>query len=171
VKHSLNDSILNYLSDLVTPKEVNKGKLYKLLEQGNVEGMRELFYAFFASIPYHWYTNNDIANYEGYYCSVFYTYFTAIGVEVKVEDATNHGRIDMVAILNGRCYVIEFKVKELSSGNKAIEQLKERKYHEKYVGYKSTHLGSGEVREIYIIGVELNKTDRNITDFEWERVL
>lgn len=171
VKHSLNDSILNYLSDLVTPKEVNKGKLYKLLEQGNVEGMRELFFAFFASIPYHWYTNNDIANYEGYYCSVFYTYFTAIGVEVKVEDATNHGRIDMVAILNERCYVIEFKVKELSSGNKAIEQLKERKYHEKYVGYKSTHLGSGEVREIYIIGVELNKTDRNITDFEWERVL
>ena len=98
-------------------------------------------------------------------------YFTAIGVEVKVEDDTNHGRIDMVAILNGRCYVIEFKVKELSSGNKAIEQLKERKYHEKYVGYKSNYLGSGDVREIYIIGVEFNKTDRNITEFEWERVL
>ncbi len=171
VKHSLSDSILSYLSNLVSPKEANKGKLYILLEQGNVKEMQELFFAFFASIPYHWYTNNDIANYEGYYCSIFYTYFTAIGVEVKVEDATNHGRIDMVAILNGRCYVIEFKVKELSSGNKAIEQLKERKYHEKYVGYKSNYLGSGNVREIYIIGVELNKADRNITEFEWERIL
>ena len=28
-------------------------------------GRRELFHAFYASIPYEWYTNNDIARYEG----------------------------------------------------------------------------------------------------------
>ena len=71
----------------------------------------------------------------------------------------------------GRCYILEFKVKELSSGNRALEQLKEKKYHEKYVNHKSMYLGSGEIREIYLVGVELNKTDRNITDFAWERVL
>ena len=30
--------------------------------------------SFFASIPYEWYTNNDIASYEGFYASVSYSY-------------------------------------------------------------------------------------------------
>ena len=34
-----------------------------------------LQHAFFVSIPYEWYTNNDIAKFEGYYASVFYSYF------------------------------------------------------------------------------------------------
>ena len=37
--------------------------------------METLFHAFFASILYEWYTNNDIAKFEGYYASVFYSYF------------------------------------------------------------------------------------------------
>ncbi|HMV41969.1 MAG TPA: AAA family ATPase [Leptospiraceae bacterium] len=170
VRMSLNDVILKYLSTLNTEKELNKVKLYRLLEAGDINGMRDLFHAFFASIPYNWYTNNEIASYEGYYSSIFYTYFTAIGVEVKVEDASNKGRIDMVAILNGRCYILEFKVNEMTPNGKAIAQLKERKYHEKYIGYVSTHLGSGTVSEIYLIGVEFNKTDRNITAFDWEKI-
>jgi hypothetical protein len=169
VKYSLNDYILGYLSNYqVTEKERNKDKLYNFLYDGEVSKLKDLFHAFFASIPYNWYTNNDIANYEGFYSSVFYTYFTAIGVEVKVEDATNNGRIDMVAILNSRCYVLEFKVNELTSEGKAIEQLREKKYHEKYVGYESKHLGSGVVKEIYLVGVEFSKTDRNITAFDVE---
>jgi hypothetical protein len=169
VKYSLTDYILGYLSNnQVTEKERNKDKLYNFLYDGEVSKLKDLFHAFFASIPYNWYTNNDIANYEGFYSSVFYTYFTAIGVEVKVEDATNNGRIDMVAILNSRCYVLEFKVNELTSEGKAIEQLREKKYHEKYVGYESNHLGSGSVKEIYLVGVEFSKTDRNITGFDWE---
>jgi hypothetical protein len=170
VKHSLNDYILKYLSNQSMEKEKNKSKLYRILYAGEVAKLKDLFHAFFASIPYNWYTNNNIANYEGFYASVFYTYFTAIGVEVKVEDATNHGRIDMVAILNSRCYVLEFKVNELTPEGKAMEQLKERGYHEKYVGYESKHLGSGTVKEIYLVGVEFSKTNRNITAFDWEKV-
>jgi hypothetical protein len=171
VKYSLNDYILGYLSSQqVTEKERNKDKLYNFLYDGEVAKLKDLFHAFFASIPYNWYTSNNIANYEGFYASVFYTYFTAIGVEVKVEDATNHGRIDMVTILNSRCYVLEFKVNELTSEGKAMEQLKERRYHEKYVSYESTHLGSGTVKEIYLVGAEFSKTDKNITGFDWEKV-
>lgn len=171
VKSSLTDSILKFLANTSsTDKEKNKSNLFKLLHKGDVEGLKNLFYAFFASIPYNWYTNNTIANYEGYYASVFYTYFTATGIEVYVEDATNLGRIDLVAILNHRCYVLEFKVNEMTGVGKAITQIKEKKYHEKYVGYASTHLYSGTVGEIYLIGVEFNKSDRNITAFDWEKV-
>ncbi|MEM7180420.1 MAG: AAA family ATPase [Spirochaetota bacterium] len=170
VKMSLNNSILKFLSDSSRDKERNKTSLYRILFNGEVEKLKDLFYTFFASIPHQWYTNNTIAQYEGYYCSVFYSYFTATGIEVKVEDATNQGRIDMVAVLNGRCFIMEFKVNEMSPAGNALQQLKEKRYFEKYVGYTSNYLSSGTVAEIFQIGVEFNKEDRNITAFEWEKV-
>ena len=66
-------------------------RLARLLETVDCEGLRDLFQAFFASIPYEWHAarrcrraNNDIANYEGYYASVFYSYFAALGYEITV---------------------------------------------------------------------------------------
>ena len=170
VRNSLNDVILTFLSSLVSEKEKNKSRLYRILYAGEVEKLKDLFHSFFASIPYNWYTNNDIASYEGYYCSVFYTYFTAIGVEVVTEDATNLGRIDMAVLLNGRCFIMEFKVNEMNPEGRAMKQLQDKKYHEKYTDYESQYLSSGKVKEIYLIGVEFNKTDRNITTFECVRV-
>ncbi len=169
VKLSLNDSILRYLTDLNSGKEDNKIRLFEILEGSDIDELRNVFHSFFASIPYEWYTKNTIANYEGYYCSIFYCYFTALGLEVKAEDSTNHGRIDMSVIFRNRCYIFEFKVNELTQEGSALEQLKKRKYHEKYIGYESTHLESGTVEEIYLIGAEFSRTDRNITRFEWER--
>ena len=49
--------------------------------------------AFFAGIPYEWHTNNDIARYEGYYASVFYSYFAALGYEIVVEESSAGGRL------------------------------------------------------------------------------
>ena len=170
VRNSLNDVILTFLSSLVSEKEKNKSRLYRILFAGEVEKLKDLFHSFFASIPYNWYTNNDIASYEGYYCSVFYTYFTAIGVEVVTEDATNLGRIDMAVLLNGRCFIMEFKVNEMNPEGRAMKQLRDKKYHEKYTDYESQYLSSGKVKEIYLIGVEFNKTDRNITAFDYVRV-
>ena len=170
VRNSLNDVILTFLSSLVSEKEKNKSRLYRILFAGEVEKLKDLFHSFFASIPYNWYTNNDIASYEGYYCSVFYTYFTAIGVEVVTEDATNLGRIDMAVLLNGRCFIMEFKVNEMNPEGRAMKQLRDKKYHEKYTDYESQYLSSGKVKEIYLIGVEFNKTDRHITTFECVRV-
>ncbi|MCK7581394.1 MAG: PD-(D/E)XK nuclease domain-containing protein [Chromatiales bacterium] len=39
--------------------------------------------------------NNPIARYEGYYASVFYSYFAALGLEIRLEDASRQGRLDM----------------------------------------------------------------------------
>ena len=41
--------------------------------------------------PYQWHTKNDIARYEGYYASVFYSWFAAAGLDVRVEDSTSRG--------------------------------------------------------------------------------
>ncbi|HMZ59456.1 MAG TPA: hypothetical protein PL048_11815 [Leptospiraceae bacterium] len=37
--------------------------------------------------------------------------------------------------MKGRCYIIELKVNEMTPEGKEITQIKERKYHQKYIGY------------------------------------
>ena len=121
--------------------------------------MEALFQAFFAGIPYEWYTNNAIADYEGYYASVFYSYFAATGFDVTVEDSSNRGRADM-AVRFGGVYLFEFKVVEQATEGAALDQLKARGYADKYRAY-------GE--RIHLIGVEFSKETRNVTAFEVER--
>ncbi len=70
-------------------------------------GLAALVESFFASIPYEWYTNNDITSYEGFCASVFYSYFAGLGLDVVVEDSSSHGRLDMAVRFNGNVYLSE----------------------------------------------------------------
>lgn len=137
----------------------NLYKLYQLLSVNDFTGLKSLFHSFYSSIPHHWYDNNPIAQYEGYYASIFYSYFAALGLNVKVEDVTNHGRIDMSVKFNENIYLFEFKVVELSPDGRAIEQLKNKNYAAKF---KADNL------PIHLIGVEFSKKERNIVGFDVE---
>ncbi|UXZ54239.1 PD-(D/E)XK nuclease domain-containing protein [Halomonas sp. 7T] len=58
-----------------------------------------------------------IAQYAGHnvsqvYASVFYSHFSALGVNVPVEDASHHGKVDMGVDFNGHVYLFESKVVE-----------------------------------------------------------
>ena len=62
-------------------------------------GLAALVEAFFASIPHQWYTNNDIASYEGFYASVFYSYFAGLGLDIAMEDSSDRGEpIHLIAV-------------------------------------------------------------------------
>ncbi len=160
VRQSLNRSLLRYLVKDSTRQMANSTQLYRLLEANNFAGLETLFHAFFASIPYEWYTNNDIARYEGYYASVFYSYFAGLGLNIAVEDSSSHGRLDMAVLFNNHVYLFEFKVVELASAGAAMAQLQERRYADKYRA-----LG----QPIHLIGVEFSKDERNVTAFDVER--
>ena len=160
VRQSLNRSLLRYLVRDATRQRANSTRLYRLLEANDFAGLQTLFHAFFASIPYEWYTNNDIAGYEGYYASVFYSYFASLGMDVRVEDSSSHGRTDMAVLFNSHVYLFEFKVVELASAGAALAQLQERGYADKYRA-----LG----QPIHLIGVEFSKDERNIAAFDVER--
>ncbi|MDE2736271.1 MAG: ATP-binding protein [Gemmatimonadota bacterium] len=160
VQQSLNRSLLNRMTGDASRRAAHSAQLYDLLEANDFAGLKTLFHAFYASIPYEWYTNNDIANYEGYYASVFYSHFAALGLDVRVEDSSSHGRLDMAVLFNGHVYLFEFKVVELSSAGAALAQLQERRYADKYRA-----LG----QPIYLIGVELSKDERNISAFDVEQ--
>ena len=160
VRQSLNESLLRYLVQDSTQQMANSVRLYRLLEANDFVGLETLFHAFFASIPYEWYTNNDIARYEGYYASVFYSYFAGLGLNIAVEDSSSHGRLDMAVLFNDHVYLFEFKVVEMASAGAAMAQLQERRYADKYRA-----LG----QPIYLIGVEFSKDTRNLAAFEVER--
>ena len=157
VRQSLNECLLQHLVQDSEQQTANSIRLQRLLAAYDCAGLKELFHAFFASIPYQWYTNNDIAHYEGFYASVFYSYFAALGHEIAVEDSSSHGRLDMAVTTGGHVYLFEFKVVEMSSPGAALAQLRER-------GYAAKYRGRGE--PIHLIGVEFSRQTRNLTAFE-----
>ena len=124
VRESLSRSLLNRMTGDTSKQVAHSARLYDLMLANDFDGLRALIHAFFASIPHQWYTNNDIANYEGFYASVFYSYFAGLGLDIAVEDSSSHGRLDMAVRFNGRVYLFEFKVVELAPDGAAMAQLK-----------------------------------------------
>jgi hypothetical protein len=161
VEVSLNTALLASYTSPDGNSAENSVRLEELLLANDVHGLRELFQSFFGGIPHQWYSNNPIANYEGYYASVFYSYFAALGFDVRVEDATNHGRIDMTVILPQRIFVFEFKVVELLPDGRALQQIKDKGYADKY---RSKGL------PLVLVGVEFSREARNVVGFEVELV-
>ena len=160
VQQSLNESLLSHLTGNPSRRVEHSARLYDLLLVNDFEGLETLFEAFFASIPYQWHTNNEIANYEGYYASVFYSYFASLGLSITVEDSSRAGRLDMAVEFNGNVYLFEFKVVERVSSGAAIRQLQARDYAAKY-------RSRGEA--IYLVGVEFSQETRNVVAFEVEQ--
>ena len=160
VRESLNRSLLRYLVQDSSRQTANGVRLYRLLEMNDFDGLKTLFQIFYSSIPHQWYTNNDIADYEGFYASVFYSYFAALGLNITVEDSSSHGRLDMAVRFNGNVYLFEFKVVEMSPPGAAMAQLKSRRYADKY---------RSPDQPIWLIGVEFSKDTRNVVAFEVER--
>jgi hypothetical protein len=107
VKQSLTDYILAAYHYSQAEKERAQNRLYDCLIEGNIDGIREIMHSHFASIPYDWYRKNEIDKYEGYYASVFYAYFASIGIEVKAEDSTNHGKVDMAVVMADKVLIFE----------------------------------------------------------------
>ena len=95
VRQSLNKSLLSRLAVDPSAPVRQRLRLYDLLQAGDFDGLKALLKAFFAGIPYQWHVRNDIADYEGYYASVFYALFAAAGLDLTVEDSTSRGRVDL----------------------------------------------------------------------------
>jgi len=181
VQMSLNNLFIDYLTDNYNPLE-NMKSIYLPLLENNLEEFEKALKKIFSSIPYNNYTNNKIYEYEGYYASVIYTYLASLGIKIIAEDVTNLGRIDLTIFVGDRIYILEFKVVEkqliIENGklkmekseiiceicdkkektNSALEQIKAKKYYEKYLG---------EGKEIYLMGIEFSKEEKNICSFHY----
>ena len=77
-------------------------------------------------------------------------------MEIILEDVTNHGRIDMTVRFNENIYLFEFKVVEFFPNGKALEQLQNKDYAQKYRNLN---------QPIHLIGVEFSKEQRCVVGF------
>ena len=160
VRVSLNMHLLNYLSGAPSRTSSLRFRMIKALQQQDMQQVKKLFQSLFSSIPYEWYTQSRMDEYEGYYASVVYAFLASLGVDLHPEPSSNHGQADLIIDSKEVVYILEFKVVELvGDGQKAITQIKEKGYHQQYVQ-------AG--RKVILLGMDFSKQERNIAGFEFE---
>jgi hypothetical protein len=162
VYQSLNNALLDAWTPNSQDKVSHRRSLYRLLLANDFEGLEVLIGGLFSSIPGEWFTNNPIARYEGYYASVFYAYFASLGLDIVTEESSNAGRLDMALRFNDQVYLFEFKVVELAPEGRALQQIKDRGYADKY---------RGDGLPIHLIGVEFSRERRGLVGFEVEHLV
>ncbi|MFO7803900.1 MAG: hypothetical protein R6V55_16580, partial [Desulfovermiculus sp.] len=68
--------------------------------------------------------------YEGYYCSVFYCYFAALGLDIRPEEVTSHGHRHGCAFCRTGLYLRVQGQGSGSNSGKALAQLQVKGYAE-----------------------------------------
>ena len=159
VETALNRALLPVYGVPARQQIAARARVRDLLRTADWAGLQTQLKALFASIPSDWYRRNALAGFEGHYASVFYSHFAAMGLDVQVEDATSHGRIDMTVRHAGQVFLFEFKGVERQAGGEALAQIRARGYADKY-------LGRGE--PVHLIGITFGRAERNLIGFEVE---
>ena len=157
VKTSFNDFLLDYLVKNKEEKTKLELTLTEILLKGQLEESKEVLKSLYATVPYHLFVRKDIREGENYYAVVLYMYLAGAGVDVYVEDTTDKGRIDLTAIVLDKVYIMELKIE--GEGN-PLEQIKERRYYEKYLNYP----------EVYAVGIEIDKENKTVKNVLWEKI-
>jgi hypothetical protein len=165
VRQALNSQFISGYAGLTSLKLDSRLQMKKELSTGNVTSLIKTIKGLFAGIPWRNFTNNDLANSEGYYASVLYAFFASINAQVIPEDITNHGQADMTIIFRNHIYVLEIKVVEkLPEGNNtALQQIIQRNYAEKY--------RNREGMTVHEVGLVFNKTERNLVQADYVTIL
>jgi len=152
VKNSFIDYLYEkciHITDSVTKNKFTL--LVDCLKQCKYDDFIEIINQILSSIPYNHIANQD----ESYYHTVFYLILSASGVEVLTEVLTSRGRIDIAVFFEKIMYIIELKCNH--SADKAISQIKNKKYAEKY---------ENEGKEIKLMGINFDTKKREITDWK-----
>ena len=157
VRQRLNEQMLRYLVKNTTRQMANHVRLYRTLAANDFPRLKKLIRRFFTSIPREWYVHHDMAGYEDYCASVFYSYFAALGFQVKVEDSTSRGRVDMAVLFHDNVYLFEFKVVEVAGEAAASARLSGGGFADRY-----RHLN----QPIHLVAVEFSKDRRRVVSFE-----
>jgi hypothetical protein len=161
VRLALNDYFIEDYTGISADLKSWQGDLYNALSTGNIASFEQHIRALFAGIPWRNFTNNDLANFEGFYASVLYAFFASLNAQIIPEDITNHGQADMTILLGNHIFVMEIKVVDhLPEGNnQALQQIVQKNYAEKY--------RNREGISVHEVGLVFNKTERNLVQADY----
>lgn len=121
------------------------------IRNGDLESIKNVFAALFASIPY---TGND-APFEHFFQTVIYIVFTLLGKYTHCEMHMFTGRIDCIVETDKFVYIFEFK--RDSSADKALDQIVKMQYAKPY---------AADPRKTFLIGINFNSETRSLE--EWK---
>ncbi len=119
---------------------------YDAIWADDVSGFMRVFQSFLASVRYDLHIPN-----EKYYQTIFFIVFELLGIYIEAESCTNEGRIDAYIRTAKAVYIFEFKLNK--SAKKAVGQIVDRRYYEKFQ--------SGNL-PIRMIGVNFNSAKGRI---------
>lgn len=137
-----------------TPQTINLLlQLKNSFENNDLDAVFRYLNALFADIPYQIFETKK----ESYYHSIIYLTFKLLGYYAKAEVSTSHGRIDAVVINKTTVYILEFKVNDTAQN--ALQQIKDKKYADKY---------TNQNKEIILIGIACNQ--KTIEDYLIEKL-
>ena len=161
VRMSLNTQLIHYFVNDAKLLDTSRSQMETALLTQNFDLFKTTLSQFLASIPYAWYTHNKLPHYEGFYATLVYSLLNAMGLDAIPEDTTNRGRIDLsVKILDQYYLLFEFKVQKQATAQSALQQIKDRRYPEKY---------AAQGLPIYLVGLIFDEEARNVVDFAWEQ--
>jgi len=125
--------------------------------QHNIEGFADRLRSFFSKIPYQWQIGNGPFHNEVWYTGMLYALFPDHRTGSPSGGFFRPRQTDMALFHGGQMFVFEFKMANEDGGqdaaaHKAIEQIEEKGYAEKY-------RGRGE--PIHLIDVAFSR-DRNL---------
>jgi hypothetical protein len=154
VRQSFNRDLVFYIT-----KSYHTDRIYNLkiaIINEEIEKIKEQIEIFINSISY------NILKNEYVYQAAIYGLIYSTGFNVIIEDNTSKGRIDLTILVNKSIvYIMEFKVIENSKEKgKAIKQILQKEYYKKYLNYD----------KVYILGIELDKTKKQIVNFEYQKI-
>ncbi len=97
------------------------------MRKDDLEGFMTIFQAFLANIDYRLHIPE-----EKYYQSIFFVVFKFLDAVIEAESCTNESRIDAYIRTAKAVYIFEFKLNK--TARKAVRQIVDRCYYEKFQG-------------------------------------
>ena len=153
VSKAFSESLSKQFSCLPAPEHASLlTQMVTALRHDDVNDMLDALSCFFANIP-----ANITVRREKYYQTLFYAVFILIGARTHAECWTNRGRVDAVVETPCGVYVFEFKLNDTAAT--ALEQIKTKGYHEKYLR---------QGKKVTLVGAAFDAEMRNLSDRQTE---
>lgn len=130
-------------------------RIARIVDTDDLDALISEMKTHFASVPHQIFIKDK----EAYYHTVIYLILKIAGARITAEDSTNTGRMDAVLETRNKIFVMEFKMGK-GSEREALNQIKEKKYYEKYLN---------QGKQVVLVGIgfdpEVKNIDRFITEF------
>ena len=153
VRRGFAGSLYNYYTEgYIGSRDVIRRAYVKLYKGGSIDEFLKTVQTFYSKMPYTLENKN-----ERHYQALFYALLLSIGADVRAEEPTASGRIDMVLKMPKNIYIFEFKYGK--TAEQALQQIVEKDYGVLY---------ADDPRPVVRIGINFSPNTRTITDWIYE---